>query len=112
MSYSRWIKKLLVVSALLLFAVPAFAQDVMDNDVRAMLLLNKAAAKHRYQSNTVAGPDTHKAKLRAGRNSNIAEHHQTGGGGISIGNVYPSNDMNKPHETTVIIQGHVINSGK
>ncbi|WP_022667442.1 hypothetical protein [Desulfospira joergensenii] len=113
MSYPLWFKKILVVSGLLLFAVSGFAQDdVMDNDVHAVLMLNKAASKHRFQSSSVAGPDTHTAKLRSYRNSNIAAHHQTDGSGVSLGNIYPANDMNRPHSTTVIVQGHIINSGK
>lgn len=113
MSYSLRFKKVLVISGLLLFAVSGFAQDdVMDNDVHAVLMLNKAASKHRYQSNAVAGPDTHRAKLRSYRNSNVAAHHQTDGSGISLGNIYPTNDMNRSHSTTVIVQGHIINAGK
>ena len=108
-----WLKKILVVSGLVLFAVTGFAEDeVMDNDVHAVLMLNKAASKHRYQSSTVAGPDTHTAKLRSYRNSDVAAYQQTDGSGVSLGNIYPANDVNRPHNTTVIVQGHIINSGK
>ncbi len=108
------LKKILAAGVLLLFALPVFAQDVIDNDVHAVLLLNKAKSKHQAQSGgmNMPGPGNHAAQLRSYRKSKAAAHHETGGSGVSIGNIYPAQGTNRPHSTTVVIQGHVINSGK
>jgi hypothetical protein len=111
-SGSHYIIKILLASCLLLFAIPAFAQDVIDTDVHAVIMLNKATSKHRYQSNTIVGPNGHSAKLRSYRNSNVAANHQALGGGISLGNIISTPGTNKSHSTTVVVQGHIINSSK
>ncbi len=99
--------KVILLFALILPAM-TFAQDDQNNDIQAMLLLNRAKSKHQYQQGKTPGPGGHEEKLRSYRNSNVATYNQSGG--ISIGNITPQSGAIGSHSTTVIIQGHIINT--
>jgi hypothetical protein len=108
---SLQIKKILMLSALLLCVAPVFAQaEPIDNDANAILLLNRATGKHRHQSDR-PWPDSHSAKLRSYRNSSVAAYNQEDGNGVSLGNIHPAPGTNRPHSTTVIVDGNIIISG-
>mgnify|MGYP001222176572 FL=1 len=82
----------------------------MSNAGNAINLANKAKAN----VSGVQGKHSHKTRksmIQSRRNSPIASHVSAECGGVAIGNVVPDLGDHRKHNTTVIITGHVINSG-
>jgi len=98
------------VLILLLFYSSFAAAESMDTQTDAIRLLNRAASKHRHQTDR-PWPDSHSARLRAQRNSDIATYSGDGRSLLSIGNIYTQPGSNVPHSTTVVIDGPIIITG-
>lgn len=105
----RLCRYLLIVGTLLLSGTAA-AQ--IDNYANAQLMALKAKSLVGHQqTSTPPGNDTDKQTARRGGPYAAHVNEEAGCGGIAIGNVRPVVGDHRKHETTVIIQGHIINTG-
>jgi len=102
----------LLVTLAMLAAGPAAAQQMPINDAaNAQILQMKARSLNGHQPTTSA-PGHQAQQLNARRGGPHAAHYQEAGcGGVAIGNVRPVVGDHRQHKTTILIQGHVYNSG-
>lgn len=87
------------------------AYEVADS-MNAMMMAMKAKSLVGHQE-TTSPPGYQRNYLQMRRGGPRASHHQqeAGCGGVAIGNVRPVIGDHRSHQTTVIIQGHILNTG-
>lgn len=79
--------------------------------MNAMMLSMKAKTLVGHQT-TTSTPGSQTESLRSRRGGpQVSPHQEAGCGGVAIGNVRPVLGDHRQHSTTVIIQGHIYNTG-
>lgn len=101
-------KKSLLILSFLLVPFSSYAEDDYGN-AQMMAMRAKSLIGHQ-KTTTPPGHQTDILKARRG-GPHMAHQREAGCGGIAIGNVRTFHGDHRKHETTVIIQGHVINTG-
>ena len=100
-----------IAGAMTVPAMPAAAQQIVDNSVNASMLANRAKSQVRQHSSTTS-PLDQKDRIRSARNSQIDNRGTSVHcGGISIGNVQAHPNDHRSHNNTVFIHGSVVNTG-
>jgi hypothetical protein len=85
--------------------------EIIDDAANAQRLMMKARFLTGHQPTTQA-PGHHQYELNNRRGGPHAAHYQGGAcGSVSIGNVQPVIGDHRQHQTFVIINGHIYNSG-
>lgn len=87
-------------------AGPATA-EIIDNDANALILANRAASQLSNRRNAASKQHQRRA-LQGSALGTVGS--EAGCGGIALGNVRPVSGDHRKHETTVIVQGNIINS--
>ncbi len=102
----------LAVIACFVTATPSLvgANEVADS-MNAMMMSMKAKSLLGHQK-TTSPPGNQRDQLQMRRGGPQASHHQEAGcGGVAIGNIRPVIGDHRTHQTTVIVQGHILNTG-
>ncbi|MEP4377388.1 MAG: hypothetical protein ABJ215_13650 [Alphaproteobacteria bacterium] len=88
-------------------SVPASA-EIIDNDANALILANRAAGQLSSRRNSASNQQNQRRALQGSALGTLGSEASCGG--IALGNVRPVAGDHRQHETTVIVQGNIINS--
>jgi len=86
---------------------PATA-EIIDNDANALILANRAAGQLSNRRNAAGNQQNQRRALQGSALGTLGSEASCGG--IALGNVRPVAGDHRQHETTVIVQGNIINS--
>jgi len=86
------------------------AFELSDSINAEMMAMKAKSLVGHHPTTTSPGQQTDRLRNRRG-GPQMAPHQEAGCGGIAIGNVRPIVGDHRTHKTTVIIQGHVYNTG-
>lgn len=104
----------LTVGAAVLFVSVSFADpgpasaEIIDNDANALILANRAAGQLSNRRNAAGNQQNQRRALQGSALGTLGSEASCGG--IALGNVRPVAGDHRQHETTVIVQGNIINS--
>lgn len=99
---------LAVVSAAALTSVGSTSAEIIDNDANALILANRAKGQLTSRTRSARDLQNQRRALQGSALGTLGREASCGG--IAIGNVRPVAGDHRKHETTVIVQGNIINS--
>lgn len=82
--------------------------EIIDNSANAMILANRAAGQLSSRRNSSTNQQQQRRSLQGSALGTLGSEASCGG--IALGNVRPVAGDHRQHETTVIVQGNIINS--
>ncbi|HCP01587.1 MAG: hypothetical protein CL573_03175 [Alphaproteobacteria bacterium] len=97
----------ILVAAVFISSQPTSA-EIIDNQANALILANRAAAQLSSRDNSTSNKEQQRRALQGSALGTLGSEASCGG--IALGNVRPVTGDHRQHETTVIVQGNIINS--
>jgi hypothetical protein len=86
---------------------PATA-EIIDNSANALILANRASGQLSSRRSSASSQQNQRRALQGSALGTLGSEASCGG--IALGNVRPVAGDHRQHETTVIVQGNIINS--
>lgn len=99
-----------LVMGVLLCASTVQAFEVDDSTNAQMMAIKAKSLVGNQPTTRPPGNQSHEVRARRGGPA-VAHQSEAGCGGIAIGNVRPVVGDHRKHETTVVVQGHIYNTG-
>lgn len=97
-----------VVAMMTLTSGGSATAEIIDNSANALILANRAKGQLANRNKSANDQQNQRRALQGSALGTIGSEASCGG--IALGNVRPVAGDHRQHETTVIVQGNIINS--